>query len=179
MDSQDLNRRAFGKLAAAALGGLVAGAGLVGAADKDKPSDKDKPAADKDKPVKDKPDETPKAKDKDKPLMSQEPHICRGLNTCKGKGHGGKNDCAGQGDCATAKAHTCAGSNDCAGLGGCNSDVKLPGENKCKTKGGCNVPTKDSKTWALARKSFEADMKKAFPDKKIGDAPKPSADKDK
>ena len=171
MDSQDLNRRAFGKMAAAALGGLVAGAGLVGAADKDKP------ASDKDKPVKDKGDDTPKAKDKDKPLMSQEPHICRGLNTCKGKSHGGKNDCAGQGDCATAKAHTCAGSNDCAGLGGCNNDVGKPGENACKTKGGCNVPIKDSKIWAQARKSFEADMKKA--DKKFGDAPKASSDKDK
>ena len=97
MDSQDLNRRAFGKLAAAALGGLVAGAGLVGAAD------------------------APKPKDKNKPLMAQEPHICRGLNTCKGKGKGGKNDCAGSGDCATAKAHTCAGDNDCAGLGGCRT----------------------------------------------------------
>src|SRR5258708_39955846 len=38
MDSQDMNRRAFGKLAAAALGGPVAGAGLVGAAGKDKPA---------------------------------------------------------------------------------------------------------------------------------------------
>ena len=153
MDSQDLNRRAFGKLAAAALGGLLAGAGLGVAADKDKPAD------------------APKAKDKDKPLMSQEPHICRGLNTCKGKGKGTKNDCAGQGDCATAKAHTCAGDNDCAGLGGCNADVNKPGENACKGKGGCHVPIKESKTWAKARESFVADMKKAFPDKKIGDAP--------
>ena len=164
MDSQDLNRRAFGKLAAAALGGLMAGASLGVAADKDKP------AADKDKPA-----EAPKAKDKDKPLMSQEPHVCRGLNTCKGKGVGAKNDCAGQGDCATAKAHTCAGDNDCAGLGGCNNDVKAPGENACKGKGGCHVPIKDSKIWGSARKSFEADMKKAFPDKKVGDAPKPAA----
>ncbi len=146
MDSQDLNRRSFGKLAAAALGGMLAGAGLVVAADA-------------------------KAKDKEKPLMSQEPHICRGLNTCKGKSAGGKNDCAGAGDCATAKAHTCAGDNDCAGLGGCNADKNMPGENKCKGMGGCNVPIKDAKIWAKARKSFEADMKKAFPDKKIADAP--------
>ena len=159
MDSQDLNRRAFGKLAAAALGGLVVGAGLVGAAEKG-----EKDAA--------------KAKDKDKPLMSQEPHICRGLNTCKGSSHGGKNDCAGQGDCATAKAHTCAGDNECAGLGGCNNDLGKPGENACKGKGGCHVPVKDSAIWKKARKSFEADMKKAFPKKEIGEAPKP-ADKDK
>ena len=149
MDSQDLNRRAFGKLAAAALGGMLAGAGLAVAADKD----------------------APKAKDKDKPLMAQEPHICRGLNTCKSKSAGGKNDCAGTGDCATAKAHTCAGDNDCAGLGGCNADVGKPGENKCKGMGGCHVPIKDAKIWAKARSNFEADMKKAFPDKKIGEAP--------
>jgi hypothetical protein len=147
MDSQNLNRRAFGKLAAAALGGLVAGATLGVAADK------------------------AGAKDKSKPLMSQEPHICRGLNTCKGKSTGGKNDCAGQGDCATAKAHTCAGDSDCAGLGGCNADVGKPGENTCKGKGGCHVPIKDSKIWKTARANFEADMKKAFPDKKVGDAP--------
>ena len=150
MDSQDLNRRAFGRLAAAALGGLLSGAGLAVAA-----------AAD-----------APKAKDKEKPLMSQEPHICRGLNTCKGKSKGAKNDCAGAGDCATAKAHTCKGDNDCAGLGGCGEN---PGENKCKGMGGCEVPipAKKADVWKKARASFEADMKKAFPDKKILDAPKP------
>jgi hypothetical protein len=150
MESQDLNRRAFGKLAAAALGGLVAGASLGLAAD-----------AKAEKGGK---------KDPDKPLMAQEPHICRGLNTCKGHGKGKKNDCAGQGDCASAKSHTCAGSNDCAGLGGCNATVDAPGENKCKGMGGCHVPIKDSKVWAKARENFEADMKKA--DKKFGDAPK-------
>jgi hypothetical protein len=154
MDSQELNRRTFGKLAAAALGGLLAGAGLDVAADK--PADK---------------------KDPDKPLMSQEPHVCRGLNTCKGKGKGGDNSCAGQGECATAKAHTCAGDNDCAGLGGCNNKVNAPGENKCKGMGGCNVPIKNADTWKKARANFEADMKKAFPDKKIGDAPPPPKDK--
>jgi len=149
MDSQNLNRRSFGKLAAAALGGLLAGAGLGVAADE-------------------------KGKDKKKPLMSQEPNVCRGLNTCKGKGKGGKNDCAGGGDCATAKAHTCAGDNDCAGLGGCNNDVGKPGENACKGKGGCNVPIKNADIWKKARTSFEADMKKAFPDKQLMDAPKGS-----
>jgi len=52
-----------------------------------------------------------------------------------------------------------------------NNDVNKPGENKCKGMGGCHVPIKDSKIWATARKNFEADMKKAFPDKKIGEAP--------
>ena len=137
-----MNRRDFTKLAAAALGGALAGAKLAAADDK------------------------PKAKDKAKPLLLQEPHVCRGLNTCKGKAKGGKNDCAGMGQCATAKAHTCGGDNDCAGLGGCGEH---PGENKCKGMGECHVPLTD-KSWAKARKSFEAAMKKA--DKKFGAAPK-------
>ncbi|HBI42628.1 MAG TPA: hypothetical protein DDY78_07180 [Planctomycetales bacterium] len=156
MESQDLNRRAFGKLAAAALGGMLVGASVGLAADKAEKGGK---------------------KDPDKPLMAQEPHICRGLNTCKNHSHGGKNDCAGAGDCATAKAHTCAGDNDCAGLGGCNAKVDAPGENKCKGMGGCNVPIKNSKTWAKARENFEADMKKAG--KKFHDAPKGKAKEEK
>ena len=153
MRTPDPSRREFTKWAAAALGGLAAGLSVARAADA-----------------------APGKKDPDKPLMAQEPHICRGLNTCKSKSAGGKNDCAGQGDCATAKAHTCAGDNDCAGLGGCNAKVNTPGENKCKGMGGCTVPIKDAKTWAKARSNFEADMKKAFPDKKIGEAP-PAKDK--
>jgi hypothetical protein len=147
-----MDRRKFNRLAAAALGGMVAGAGLTQASDKDdKAKDKDKEAGPKD----------PK-----KPVMLQEPHVCRGLNTCKGKGKGGKNDCAGQGDCATAKAHTCAGDNDCRGLGGCQND---PGFNDCKGKGSCHVPLKDD-AWKKARAKFEAEAKKA--DVKIGAAPK-------
>ena len=110
-----MNRRDFAKLTAAALGGLLAGAGLTeGAAKK------------------------PKKKDPKKPLFLQEPHVCRGLNTCKGKGKGGKNDCAGQGACATAKAHTCGGDNDCAGLGGCGEH---PGENACTPSPGTTRTT--------------------------------------
>jgi hypothetical protein len=139
-----MDRREFHRLAAAAVGGLVAGAGLAAAAD-----DKEK------------------KKDPDKPLLLQEPHICRGLNpTCKGEGKSKKNDCAGQGSCATVKAHACKGQNDCVGTGGCGEH---PGENKCKGMGDCKVPLKDE-AWAKARKNFEAAMKKA--DKKFGDAPK-------
>jgi hypothetical protein len=147
-----MDRRKFNRLAAAAFGGMVAGAGLTRA------SDKDDKAKDKDK--------EPGPKDPKKPVMLQEPHVCRGLNTCKAKGKGGKNDCAGQGDCATAKAHTCAGDNDCRGLGGCQND---PGFNDCKGKGSCHVPLKDD-AWKKARAKFEAEAKKA--EKKIGDAPK-------
>lgn len=142
-----MNRRDFGKLATAALGGLVAGAGLVHA------------------------EEEVKKKDATKPLLLQEPHVCRGLNTCKGTAPDKKNTCAGTGACATAKAHTCKGMNDCAGLGGCG---ETPGENKCKGQGGCAVPL-EAKAWAKARKNFEAAMTKA--EKKFGDAPKPAPSK--
>jgi hypothetical protein len=147
MQPSNLDRRDFTKLAAAALGGLLAGATAGAAEDK-----KDDKKAEK--------------KDPAKPLLLQEPHVCRGLNTCKGLGKGKKNDCAGQGDCASAKAHTCKGDNDCAGLGGCGEH---PGENKCKGMGDCSVPL-DDKAWAKARKSFEAAMTKAG--KKFGMAPK-------
>jgi len=146
MQGPNLDRRNFTKLAAAALGGMVAGASVAMAAD-------DKKAAPKK-------DENPLLNDK---------HICRGLNTCKGKGKDKKNDCAGRGTCAVAKAHTCHGSNDCKGQGGCGEH---PGENTCKGKGECNVPLKD-KTWTKARKRFEALMKEEKKD--FGPAPKAGA----
>jgi hypothetical protein len=143
MHSGEPNRREFTTWVAAALGGLAAGLSVTRA------------------------EETKsKKKDPKKPLLLQEPHICRGLNpTCKGESSGKKHDCAGQAHGPTVKAHTCAGMNDCAGEGGCG---EKPGENACKGKGGCAVPLKD-KSWAKARKNFEAAMKKAG--KKFGDAP--------
>ena len=144
MQLPEPNRRDFTKLAAAAMGGLLAGLGSAHAAD-----------------------EKPKMKDPKKPLLLQEPHICRGLNpTCKGEVKGKKNDCAGQAHGPTVKEHKCKGMNDCAGESGCGEN---PGENKCKGMGECAVPLSD-KAWAKARKNFEAAMKKA--DKKFGDAPK-------
>ena len=137
-----MDRRELHKLAAAAVGSLVAGASLAA-------------------------EEKPKKKDPDKPLLLKEPHICRGLNsTCKGEYKGKKNACAGQAYGPTAKEHVCKGHNDCAGLGGCG---ERPGENKCKEMGSCAVPLKDE-AWAKARKNFEAAMTKAG--KKFGDAPK-------
>jgi hypothetical protein len=147
MHLPDPNRREFSKWAAAAVGGLLAGLGASRAV-----------AADE-----------PKMKDPKKPLLLQEPHICRGLNpTCKGEVKGKKNDCAGQAYGPTVKEHKCKGMNDCAGLGGCGEH---PGENKCKEMGECAVPLSD-KAWEKARKNFEAAMKKAG--KKFGDAPKKS-----
>jgi hypothetical protein len=139
------DRRDFHTLAAAALGGLLAGASLAGADDKPK---------------------EPTKKDPKKPLLLQEPHVCRGLNQCKGKGADKKNECAGQGTCASVKEHSCGGENECAGQGGCG---KTPGENNCKGMGSCHVPL-HAGAWEKARAAYEKAMKN--PDKKFGAAPK-------
>ena len=146
------NRREMIRLALAALGGLAAGA-VVGC------GSSTKPVASTD----------PVQKDKDGealPRLLQDPHVCRGINTCKNKGKARTtNECAGQAHCATVKAHDCNGMNDCKGQGGCGEH---PGENECKGKGGCEVPLSD-KTWPKARKRFEELMAKAG--KMFGDAP--------
>ena len=139
MLEQNLNRRDFTRLTAAAFSGLVVGSGRLLADEK-----KDEVS-----------------------LLLKEPHVCRGLNTCKGVGAGKKNACAGMGVCATAKHHECATMNECKGQGGCGAK---PGENACKGMGDCAVPLSE-KAWKTARKNFEAAMKKAG--KKFGDAPVP------
>ncbi len=139
-----VSRRDFSRLTAAAFGGVLIGSSLLAhAADKDA---KDDPA-----------------------LLLQDKHVCRGLNTCTGKGAGGKNTCAGQGNCAIADKHTCKGDNACKGQGGCGEHA---GQNACKGQGDCSVPL-DAKTWKKARKAFEAQMKKAG--KTVGPAPKAKA----
>jgi hypothetical protein len=144
MRESELNRRDFQRLTAAAVGGLLAGAAAGSSA----------LAA----------DAAPK-KDKDKNPMLGEPHVCRGINMCKGLGATKDNACAGQGACATAKAHTCHTHNECRGQGGCGM---TPGENSCKGKGECGVPM-SSKTWKKARARFEELMAKEG--KKVGPAP--------
>src|SRR5258708_3273744 len=113
MKNVELNRRDLGRLAAAAFGGAIAGPlpapGRRGALPAAEPA---------------KPDDRPWLKD---------PHLCCGLNTCKGHGKGASNDCAGMGTCATVAAHGCAGENACAGQG-------AAGANGCKGKGSCAVP---------------------------------------
>lgn len=142
-----LTRRRMTQLALAALGGLVAGCGP-------------KPA----KPTGDTP--TAPTGDSEKHPILSDPHICRGINTCKNKGKKGTtNECAGEGHCATVPAHDCNGQNTCRGQGGCGEH---PGENECKGKGACEVPLTD-KTWPKARKTFEEVMTKAG--KKFGPAP--------
>ena len=144
--SEPVHRRDFHKLTMAAFGGLVAGTAVSTVQAQKK-------------------DEKPKI-NVDPALLLEEPHSCKGLNTCKGKGKSEKNACAGQGACATAKAHDCKGMNDCKGQGGCGG---YPGQNTCKSKGHCATPLK-KETWSLARKQFEQLMEDAG--KKVGPAPK-------
>lgn len=102
----------------------------------------------------------------DPSLLLGDKHVCRGLNTCKGKDKGGGSSCAGMGNCATAEAHSCKGENACKGQGGCG---EYAGQNSCKGQGSCEVPLKQ-KAWKAARKAYEAEMKKAG--KTFGEAPK-------
>jgi len=153
-----MNRREFNALAAAAFGGVVAGT-VAGCGKKD-----DKGKTEKTGEGSGKKTEGGDETKTDPTLLTQEPNVCRGLNTCKDKGKG-EHECAGQGMCATAKAHSCHGENDCRGQGGCGDTA---GQNLCKKKGECNVPLK-ADTWKKARANFEEQMKKAG--KKFGDAP--------
>lgn len=137
-----MSRRHFTKLSAAALGGMLAGAQLTHAEDKKEEKKTDKPG---------------------------DKHICRGLNQCKGKGGcgatSGKNACIGQGECATIAKHACKGHNDCKNQGGCGT---APGTNACKGKGDCAIPLNDN-AWHRARGRFIKSMKEAG--KKVGNPP--------
>jgi hypothetical protein len=142
MEDKDLSRRDFHRLTLAAFGGVLAGAlGTAG-----------RLAADD-------------AKKEGESQLLKEPHTCCGLNTCKGHGKGGSNECAGQGSCHTAEAHGCQGGNKCAGQGGCGETA---GQNACKGQGACAVPL-TADTWKKTRANFEAAMTKAG--KKFGPAP--------
>jgi hypothetical protein len=98
-------------------------------------------------------------------LIIDEPHVCRGLNSCKGLGKGGDNACAGQGACASVAEHACGGAHECKGQAGCG---ETPGMNACKAEGGCHVPLMEE-IWPKARAAFEAAMKKSG--KEFGPAP--------
>ena len=144
MDRLNLSRRDFGFLSAAAMGGLISGCSEDGKGNP-KPTGKTDPK---------KQEGTEQTS-----LLLQEPHVCRGLNSCKGQGAcktaandcKGKNACAGQGGCASVEKHACGGQNKCKGQGGCG---EKPGENTCKGQGKCSVPLMD-KAWTKARASFE------------------------
>ncbi len=166
MSNEQLTRRDFHKLSLAALGGAVSGAVLAGCSQE---QGGDAPAAggeaDRHAGHDHGPGEGHSVASADANPVLSEPHVCRGLNTCKGQGQGGGNDCAGMGDCHTAEKHGCHGANACKGQGGCGETA---GVNDCKGTGKCGVPLKES-AWKKARERFEAAMKTAG--KSYGDPP--------
>ena len=154
-----MNRRELNQLLAAALGGLLTGtyAGCSGNPAGSGGSGASAPM---------KPGTAPPAADGNLPSLLEDPHVCRGINTCQNKGkRGTTNSCAGQAQCATVAAHDCNGMNDCKGQGGCGEH---PGENECSGKGAGAVPLSD-KTWPRARRRFEELMTAAG--KKFSDPP--------
>jgi membrane protein involved in colicin uptake len=183
MSIHSLDRRDFSRLSLAALGGVLSGTAAVAQTTPQPiappngpvrpparpprpaaaPPAADKPPADKaasDKAAADKAaaDKAAADKKKKKPEKPKEIHICRGLNTCQGKGKTGDNKCAGQGLCATTTAapHECAGANNCKGQGGCGAD---PGRNMCAGYGNGSVPILEDE-WPRLRAEFEARMKR-------------------
>ena len=127
MKSPDMNRRDFTRWTAAAFGGVVAGsmAGCSAEPAPDTAPAGGEGAAPEGSETATEPEGSGAASTAegevtyDVAYLMEEPHVCRGLNTCQGKGAGGENACAGQGACATANEHTCHYHNECKGQGGC------------------------------------------------------------
>ena len=174
MKSSEMNRRDFTRWTAAAFGGVVAGT-LAGCSSEPDPA---APAAGAGGGTPEGSGAAPEGSGAahitdseathDVAYMIEEPHVCRGLNTCEGKGQGGENACGGQGACATATAHTCHTHNECKGQGGCGD---FPGQNACKGQGECAVPLSEP-TWETARAAFEKAMQAAG--NTVGAAPGPA-----
>lgn len=162
MKPTGMDRREFHQLTVAALGGVIAGT-TIGC----NPAPTVPPAKTVAAPTSTTPDTvaqvtlTPEME----ALIMDEPHTCRGLNSCKGKGRSQDNDCAGQGTCASVADAVCGGHNQCKGQGGCG---ETPGMNACMGKGGCHIPLMAS-AWETARAAFETAMKKNGKD--FGKAP--------
>lgn len=159
MSHQGLDRRDFHKLTLAALGGMMAGT-TIGCGGGANPGGATQvtPAAGTG---------TATELTEAEKLIIDEPHVCRGLNSCKGLGRSKDNDCAGLGTCASMADASCGGNNECKGQGGCG---ELPGMNSCKGKGACHIPLMEH-AWDTARTAFETAMKKSG--KKFGPAPAP------
>lgn len=152
MKPTELNRRDFSKLSVAAFGGMLAGTAIGCSSGGDDTAEK--------------PEGTGSSTtDSTEVAAAGEKHLCRGLNACKGQGADGKNDCAGQGTCATYEHHLCGGNNKCKGQGGCHNTV---GTNECAGKGGCSVPLMEG-AWEEMRANFEKERKEK--DLPVGAAP--------
>ncbi len=157
MQDNGLDRRDFHKLTVAALGGIIAGTTIGCGGATPAPAAKTAPAASTEMAV-------AALSDAEK-LIIDDPHTCRGLNSCKNNGRSKENACAGQGTCASIADASCSGNNECKGQGGCG---ETPGMNACKGKGGCHVPLMEG-AWTKARTAFEGAMKKTG--KNVGAAP--------
>lgn len=157
MQNHGLDRRDFHKLTLAALGGMMAGT-TIGCGGNPPPGNATPTTPETATPA------VTGLTDEEK-LIIDEPHVCRGLNSCKGLGRGKDNDCAGLGTCASMADASCGGNNACKGQGGCGD---LPGMNSCEGKGACHIPLMDH-AWDKARSVFETAMKKSG--KKFGAAP--------
>jgi len=169
MKNAQPTRRDFHQLTLAALGGAIAGS-MVGCNSEAPQGEAPKGAAVVPNVLPDVGDAPAGTADgPDMSLLLAEKHVCRGLNTCKGKGGcgatKGTNDCAGQGGCATVAHHSCGSQHDCKGQSGCGETA---GINSCKGKGGCGVPVMPS-AWEIARANFETQMKAQG--KTVGAAP--------
>ena len=160
MKPTELDRRKFHQLSLAALTGVIAGA-TIGCNDSGKTAPKGSAATPAAAPA----DGTLALSAEAEELIMDEPHTCRGLNSCKGLGRDKENSCAGQGTCASIADSSCGGHNECKGQGGCGAN---PGMNSCKGQGGCHIPLMAS-AWETARSAFEAAMKKNG--KEFGPAP--------
>ncbi len=152
MNGPGMDRREFHQLTFAALSGVIAGTAAGCSNGSTTPA---KPAAAAPASAVTTPVAVVLSADQET-LIMDEPHTCRGLNSCKGLGRGKDNACAGQGTCASMADAACGGSNDCKGQGGCGAN---PGMNDCKGQGGCHIPLMAS-AWDTARAAFEAAMKK-------------------
>jgi hypothetical protein len=118
--SPKMDRRSFGKLMGAAVGGLSLGALFGGCGSNSSSMPVDKHAC-------------------------KGMNTCKGNGGCSAGDNGcaGKNSCKGKGGCATTGKHACKGQNSCKGQGGCKTgDNGCTGKNSCKGKGGCSIPMK-------------------------------------
>jgi hypothetical protein len=173
MRQDELSRRDFHRLSAAAFGGIIAGLSAGCGDEGSTPVAKPLAAPSSPSTVKapvPAPSE-PKSADAKAPAVAATAvalHACRGLNECKGQGKDHKNACVGQGNCFTTK-HECSGQNDCKYQGGCGDTY---GINDCKGQGGCGHLPIPAKPWKKAREAFEVRMVKAG--KKVGKAPEPA-----
>ncbi len=159
MKRDNVNRRDFNKLTMAAMGGMMAGS-MVGCGNK---------KTEKTEPKTEEPAANAEKKGGEETVVASwdGPHVCRGLNACKGKGKTGKKR-LGQGECASPKLkHECSGQNACKNQGGCGETA---GSNACKGKGGCHVPLMEA-AWETAYKKFKADMEKAGKAEKLPQEP--------